>query len=103
GKTYPSIRKDHPDGVYGTHLRDLRKLLRKHRAGCGERMIPMRTRKPDDLPFDAIIKINPRRGGKWHWVIWDHRRRRILDPKNPPYKRRKFISYVRVRQSARRG
>jgi len=104
GKTYPSIRRDYPDGVDGTHLRHLRRLLRKHRAGCGDRMIPLRTRQPSDLPFDAIIKINPRQDGKeWHWVIWDHRRRRILDPKNPPYKRLRYVSYVRVRQPARRG
>ena len=103
-RTYPAVRKDFPDKINGTHLRDLRAIMRHYGVKCGERLIPLRTRKPSDLPFDALIKINPRVGGKeWHWVIWDQRRRRILDPKVPPYKRRKCISYVRLRRAPQAG
>lgn len=35
----------------------------------------------------AIVAVNPNTDRtRWHWVLWDYERRRILDPKDPPYK-----------------
>lgn len=101
GRPYSAIRKTlGSDAVGPTQLRKLREIMRQYGVTAGERMIPLRTRTPFEIPFDALIKMNPRRDGKeWHWVIWDHRRRRILDPRMPAYKRRKFVSYVRLRRT----
>ena len=102
GRPYSAIRKIlGSDEVGPTQLRKLRQIMRQHGIAAGERMIPLRSRTPFELPFDALIKMNPRRNGReWHWVIWDHRRRRILDPKVPPYKRWKFVSFVRLHRTA---
>ena len=32
------------------------------------------------LPYDAIIGTRPWANGNWHWVIWDSKRQKILDP-----------------------
>jgi hypothetical protein len=102
GRTYSHIRESlEYGGVGATQLRELRKIMADHGVSCGRRLIPFRTRNPTDLRFDALLKVNPRlRGREWHWVIWDHRRQRVLDPKKKPYKRLKFVSYVRIRSSA---
>src|SRR5687768_2221892 len=83
GRSYSAIREALGDDEVGpTQLSDLKEVMRRHRIRCGERLVPLRTRSPMDLPFDALLKVNPRRAGReWHWVIWDHRRKRILDPK----------------------
>jgi len=33
-----------------------------------------------ELSFNAIVSTRPRRDGNWHWVVWDSKRQRILDP-----------------------
>ena len=61
-------------------------------------LVPFRSTKYEDLEDNAILKVNPRRGGaEWHWVVWDAKRRRLLDPRDPPYKRISACSYLRVR------
>lgn len=94
GEIRAHLFDDHEDAE-GTQLRHLRAILKKFGVRSGKRLIPLRTRKVESLPFDALIKINPRqRGREWHWVIWDHRRGRILDPKKKPYLRRRYVSYT---------
>jgi hypothetical protein len=99
GTTYSAVRaKAFPDGDVGsTKLKPLRQIMKEHGVKLGDRLIPFRTRQPSDLPFDALLKINLReRGKKWHWVVWDHGRQEVLDPKRPPYKRVRFVSYIRL-------
>ena len=48
-----------------THSKRLRLLGRRHYT---------------ELPFSAILKIPHAKGRHWHWVIWDHRRRKLIDP-----------------------
>ena len=56
-----------------------------------------------NLDCSAILAINYRQCGEWHWVVWDHERGRILDPRNrrytgePPYKRIRPWYYLIVR------
>lgn len=97
GTTYRKVRAAaFPDGEVGpTQLKRLREIMADHGVILGERLIPFRTKRPDDLPFDALLKVNQRKKGReWHWVIWDHERQRILDPKRPAYKRLRPVSYV---------
>lgn len=99
GTTYRTVRSfAFPDAdVDGTSMKRLRKIMERHGVTLGDRLIPFRTRQPHDLPFDALLKVNVRKEGvEWHWVIWDHERQQVLDPKKPAYKRLRFISYVRL-------
>ena len=100
GRSYGAVAKEmFPDGaVSGTDAGELRKAL----VACGlepaRHLVPFRSKKYRDLEDNAILKANPRRGGaEWHWVVWDAERRCLLDPRDPPYKRIRACSYLRVR------
>ncbi|MBY0619981.1 hypothetical protein [Sphingomonas ursincola] len=106
GTTYRKVRAfAFPDGeVTGTSTRRLREIMEAHGVTLGDRLIPMRGKHPKDmeLGFDALLKINVRQNGReWHWVLWDHQRQKVLDPKRPPYERLRFVSYVRLMRSDR--
>lgn len=71
--------------------------MEAHGVRLGRRLIPLRGKHPSELGFDALLKVNVRKNGReWHWVLWDHERQKVLDPKRPPYKRLRFTSYVRL-------
>lgn len=102
GRTYREIRSfAFPDGeVTYTSPKRLREIMQAHGISLGDRLIPFRSRHPTDLEFDALVKVNARQKGRyWHWVIWDYDRQKILDPRKPPYKRPRFVSYVRLTES----
>ena len=72
GRTYGEIRSfAFPDGVVNyTSTKRLREIMDAHGVTLGDRLIPFRTRRPSDLQFDALVKVNTRQGGRyWHWVI----------------------------------
>lgn len=99
GLTYKQVRAEaFPDGcVKPTRTGQIRRIMSIYGVQMGARLIPFHGKHPKCLGFDALVKINPRKNGReWHWVIWDHLRQEILDPKRPPYRRRRFISYVRL-------
>lgn len=99
GQTYREIRSfAFPDGeVEYTSMRQIRDIMSAYGVSLGNRLIPFRTRRPTDLDFDALLKVNARQDGKfWHWVIWDYKRQKILDPRRPPYKRLRFVSYTKI-------
>ena len=100
GKSYGAVAKEmFPDGVVsGSNTGDLGKALTVYGLEPARHLIPFRSTKYQDLEDNAILKVNPRRGGaEWHWVVWDAGRRRLLDPRDPPYKRIRVCSYLRVR------
>ena len=103
GQSYAAVRQSmFPTGeCVRTRSRDLRKALRTFGYDVGKRLNPLRTRHYSNLEFDAILKVWPKKDGTWHWVVWDARARRILDPLEPPYKRIRAISYLRVRRITR--
>ena len=83
--------------VRPTRTNDLRLALISFGLTPGPRLIPLRTRCYRDLSCDAILKVWPRRDGRdWHWVVWDARRRRVLDSLPEPYKHIRAISYLPV-------
>lgn len=99
-----TIREDLSEGFgkrrdFSTSPRDLRKLAKEFKFCLGRKVQfpdpkPMNlenfTRFMNDLKLDchAVLAINRRKSGDWHWVVWDHERRRVLDPKEPPYRRK---------------
>ena len=99
GTTYRTVRDfAFPDGkVQTTSTSRLRKIMEAHGVRLGKRLIWLRGKHPSELGFDALLKVNVRKNGReWHWVLWDHQRQKVLDPKRPPYRRLRFVSYVRL-------
>lgn len=100
GTTYARVRSE----MFGagpvdyTDVSDLQTVLRKLGYRPAERLVRT-SRKPVHLKENAIVKVNRRSDGSWHWVVWDARRAKILDPKTPPYSeaRLRFCSYLIVR------
>ena len=103
-----TIREDLCEGFgkrrnFKTRPSDLKKLAKEFELCLGRKVQfpdpkPMNienfTRFMNDLELgcDAVLAINPnpRKNGEWHWhwVVWDCERGRVLDPKEPPYRRR---------------
>jgi hypothetical protein len=109
GTTYAAVRKtyrevlgiERSDKIKPTGLPVLKEIMRRHGVVIEGRMRHFKGRTPDELGLDysALLKINPRReGDEWHWVIWDHTRGRMLDPKKPPYQRPKYDAYWKLRR-----
>jgi hypothetical protein len=80
-------------GIGCTDARRIRNGLGHFGLKTAERMMSFRSnkryRRHTALPFDAVLKlVHPRihRDGGYHWVVWDARRRKILDPDDPPFK-----------------
>jgi hypothetical protein len=102
GRTYREIRSfAFPDGeVVYTSMKQLREIMEAHGVSLSERLIPFQSRRPTDLEFDALLKVNTRQNGRfWHWVIWDYGQQKILDPRKPPYKRLRFVSFAKLSKS----
>jgi hypothetical protein len=107
GISYAAVRKTYRelsdttryDAVEPTQLPMLKKIMGRHGVVVEGRMRRIGDQSLNELDCDALLKVNPRADGEeWHWVIWDHRRRRVLDPKVPPYKRLKPVAYWRLRR-----
>jgi len=51
-----------------------------------------------DLREDAVLKLKARAHGEreWHWVVWDARRRKLIDPAKFPHKRFRITSFLAV-------
>ena len=111
GASYAAVRKtyrevvgiERTDKVEGTQLRKLKEIMQRHGVAIEGRAHRGHGLKPEELNLDcdALLKINPRLGGEeWHWVLWDKRRRRVLDPKQKPYVRLKCVSYWKLRRTS---
>ena len=100
GKSYGAVRKEmFPNGaVLGTETGDLRRALATYGFELAHHSVPFRSTSYENFKDTAILKGNPRRwGAEWHWVVWDAEHRRLLDPRDPPYKRIRACSYLTVR------
>ena len=83
--------------VRRTRTSDLRSALASFGIITGRRLNPPRTRRYRDLTCHAELKVGPRRNRRdWHWVVWETRRRRVLDPLPEPYKYIRAISNLLV-------
>ncbi|MGE0093766.1 MAG: cysteine peptidase family C39 domain-containing protein [Alphaproteobacteria bacterium] len=84
-----------------TDTRDLRRVLKRFGFKTSGHLRSLRGRQLIDLRSDAILKVNPRPDGSWHWVIWDATRKRILDPKGPRRGPYRYSSYLLVQPAGR--
>lgn len=71
------------------------KVLRKRPSG--KRLVPLRTQSYRDLDTNALLKVG--RPGKswWHWIVWDAKRKKFLDPNTPSIRRPRVTSFLYVR------
>jgi hypothetical protein len=98
GKPYHVAKK----AIFGneiaglTHLAGLKTAMAELGRSPAKRMIPLRGRDYRALTNQALLKVNPRSNGEWHWVVWSGNR--LLDPKVPPYQlsRLRPVSYLSV-------
>ena len=99
GQSYAFVRKlmFAEKEVRATSTKELIAALAAIGCRPATRLVPLRSRGYRDLEFDAVLKIWPRQNNRnWHWVVWDFRRKRVIDPLEPPYKRVRAISYLKV-------
>ena len=103
GQSYTAVRQSmFPTGECArTKTRDLQTALRTFGCDVGERLNWIGKRHYSSLELDAVLKVCPKKDGTWHWVVWDAGAKRILDPLEPPYKRIRAISYLRVTRITR--
>lgn len=81
---------------YRTDYYDIKKALKaygfKPSNTCSAKELKSEQKK-------AIVKINKKTNGYWHWVVYDPARKRtnrILDPAHKPVKKCKVVSYIRI-------
>lgn len=83
-----------------TKTRDLRAaLIKLGKSPSPDRMKRLRGNQHRTLTETALLKTATRRGGSWHWMVWDPRRGRVLDPMEPPYERPRITACLIVRQA----
>jgi hypothetical protein len=95
GKSYTSTRAIH-DGLKYFGVRSAKRLVQFR----GNKKYPDHRK----LGFDAMLKlVHPKvhRGGNFHWVVWDAKKRKVLDPQRPRYKIRqvRITSFLPISRS----
>jgi hypothetical protein len=102
GITYSQARRQMFGREAGsfTETGDPRNALRKRGIPVGNRLVPLRTRNYMDLRHHAILKVNVHPNW-WLWVVWDAGRRKPIDPRRPPYRRIRAVSFLKVQLPTR--
>jgi hypothetical protein len=78
---------------------DLRRGLHALGIECGTRLVRSTTpRHYRNLREDAVLKTRTRSDGDWHWIVWDAKRKLVIDPerKENRYVRPPITSYLLV-------
>lgn len=80
-----------------TSSRQLSAALNRCGLKCDERARPLFGRSYKELQHDAILIAD--RDPKtwcWHWVVWDWKRKRVLDPARRRKSRWRVTSFLKV-------
>jgi Peptidase C39 family len=88
----------------GSYPRDLTQALKRLHVDCRGKFISFEGRPAKRLLTqngkNAIVKVKtPEFPRKWHWIVWDAKGERWLDPEENPkcrYKRPRCISYLEI-------
>ena len=102
GITYSTVRRlmfpDPKTREFYTSTNDVRVALKQLGFDVANRLVPIRRNQLPPITENAIIKMNLKPNtGAWHWAVWDAERRRLLDPRRPPYRRRRYVSHLIVK------
>lgn len=84
--------------LHTTQTADIRRALKRFGLRSARRLIRFGRETPDPkyILKNAILKVNRRKNGSWHWMVWDAKRRRLLDPQKPAYKRPRLSSFLTI-------
>ena len=63
-----------------TQTKHIVKALRLADYKCRDRLKPLYGKDFRDIQTDAVLKVKNGSKYGWHWVVWDVRKQRILDP-----------------------
>jgi hypothetical protein len=66
------------EGPCYTQTDQMRNALKEFGVILSEKLV--RCVYPEHLNRDALIRTNVLSNEMWHWVVWDARRQKILDP-----------------------
>lgn len=79
----------------GTTAAQLREALLSFGIATEEKR-PIGNKEFRSFPFDAVL--HGWAEDEWHWVVWDYRRKKVIDPYEPPTKFccKSFIRIVSV-------
>ena len=84
---------DRPITYTGT--KHIKQALQRLGVQTGYRTILLENRDYSELDQDAILKTKPRNSdGNWHWMVWDSKRSKLLDPRKPAKDRNNRYSIV---------
>lgn len=101
GQSYEAIRDlmypNEPDTISGTNGRQLRRALAKFDCKTVKLVRFKRGTKYQSLTFDAVLRVGfTKKNDDGHWVVWDSKRRRVLDPAGREAGRYRPRSYLQV-------
>lgn len=85
--------------VVPTDTKSIRKALRKFGIASAKNLIrSTRAQHYTNLQQDALLRVKlPKRDApNWHWIVWDARRQRFLDPDADPYVNPPVTSFLTI-------
>src|ERR1017187_7901244 len=86
-KAFKNGRPDEKKNV-GTTTLDLYYALKHLRIKSRWKLTQFRTQTPYDLESHAILKVSRSKKQNWHWVAYDAKQQKIVDPnRNARWKR----------------
>ncbi len=88
--------------IFGSHqsdatsLADVRCALMDFGVQTPEHMTPFWDADYTQLRNHALLALDPRPNGQWHWAVWDAMRRRIVDPLKTPSKQPVVVGFLEL-------
>jgi hypothetical protein len=102
GVGYHEARKTfHKDEKTGQSTTDVRQALAKFDVACARRLVRLPSGHYRNLKQDAILRTRTRSDGDSHWIVWDAKRKKFLDPepnKEVRYAKPPVTSFLAVRR-----
>ena len=97
GVSYAQAKRVVPQGR--TKTRAIKRALIELGVSHGYRTIPVSeslSELEQRLSFDALLKTRPDKAENWHWMVWDSKRKKTLDPLGTKRPRRPIHAYLRI-------
>lgn len=81
----------------------LRKALRSLEIPVANRTVRIREGKKEVMRLNnsALLQVNRQRDNKFHWMVFDHRHRVILDPLPEPYQRLRIFGALLIGETGK--
>lgn len=101
-KTYKEVKSVCFKSSWGMDTETLIQNLNKLEVSTAERFIPFRKYKWNSLRSDAILRCKfwdeDFEKFVWHYVVWDSKRKRVLDPNKEDISNYIITSYLKIEE-----